>query len=66
MRERVRLTEKQVEYLMKCAEAPQSPWDAGSTTVSRLRAEGLIKFSATTAGHYVATDAGRAWLRGES
>lgn len=49
------LSAKQLAYLKACAAGPQSPWDAGSTTVSRLRRAGLI---VAIQGRYVATAAG--------
>lgn len=53
------LTEKQVDYLRRCAEAPQSSWDAGSTTVSVLKRRGFIE--PCTKGNKI-TEAGRAYL----
>lgn len=59
-----KLTAKQVEYLKACANAPQSPWAAASTTVNRLRRYGMIV--KTRVDGYTATDAGREWLAKEA
>lgn len=37
------LSKKQIEYLRACAVSPQPSWNAGSTTINRLRKFGLIE-----------------------
>jgi hypothetical protein len=62
----VRLTGKQIACLESARVRPVNPWHHGSTTISRLKREGLIVLQRGMipgVDHgYVLTDAGRAAL----
>lgn len=63
----IALSEAQVKYLRWCLDVPRSCWDAGSSTIKRLRDHGLIVRSAHyKTAMYIATEAGRQWLRRNS
>jgi hypothetical protein len=61
------LTEKQLQCLQEAARSIIDPWGYGSSTIARLKKEGLIeRAQGATASGYSATEAGREYLKARS